>query len=1285
MKTPKLSFIFVQTCLLTLFGFTSWADVVTYNTVGTVTWTCPVGVTTVQVECWGGGGTGASARRPGGSNGYGGGGGGGAYAKSTVPVTAGTTYTIQVGGGGPHTTATIAATGQVAAPGTNSWFGILATSTTNVMAAGGSGAQDSYGNSSSGGAGGTTAASIGTTLFAGGAGQSGGSPYGGGGGSSAGTGANGNNATTRPNGGAAPTGGGAGGNGGNVGATKSGSAGSAPSGGGGGGTSSGSQQNGGDGASGQVILTYTVVYDHVNVETAADGSGSIVAAQNVSSGSSITAYAIGRAADNSFMSNAPAVWSLVNKTGGVVDGDLVASGDSKSATFTAHLAGSGNIKAVIGAATANTSGTITVPATGVVGAWNVDADGSWSSAGNWAGGVPTAAGDTAIFGVGASLRTVTLDANESVGGISFSNVNSFVISGANTLTMDNSGGGAAILVNNGTANAIQTSVALTDNTAITVNSGKTLTVSGVIANTSTAKTLTVGGAGTTVLSSANTYGPASSGTVGTSVGGGGIVQIGNNSSLGAGDVSVTTSGTLRAGVAALNLANNFTLASGATATVDNNGNDVTLGGVLSSSGALAKTGSGTLTLSGNNTYAGGSTINAGVVSISSDGASAGNAGNLGVVPASATANNLVLNGGDLLATATLTLHANRGIGIGASTGSATTTALLDAAAGTTLTVNGIIASAGNSGVNNLTVNSGSGNTGTAVLGGANTFNGTTLISAGALRLANSLALQNSTLNYSSGTLSFGSLTAATLGGLSGSQNLSLLNDSSAAVALTVGGNSVSNNYFGGLSGAAGSLTKAGTVTFTLSGNNTYTGNTTVSGGTLEIATGGAVNCNAAFMPSTKLLISGGSIVASANSTLGVSGSSAGTFQMTAGSATFNGGLTGNNNDSQFINITGGSFTATDVTFNRTAANNTAPTATLPITGSTSSGMYINGATASVSLGTLNIGINNSSSSVRMDAGAMTASGKVLVSRISGGSSRWSILHINGGTFTSSDTANGIVIAQNNAGAACNGEVYLSGGTTTAEKIAFGVSGDTAGGNGFLIINNGASLFVGSGGIAQPNTAGYNSTVSLLNGTLGAKANWSSSLGMQLSGSGFTIQAADASNVPHDISLSGILSGGGALTKTGNGTLTLASAGNTYSGATTISAGRLLANNTSGSATSSGAVNVQTGATLGGNGTIAGVVTVDSGATLSPGASIGTLTLGSSPTLNGTTLMEVDNSGSPNADKLVVNGALSFGGTLTVNNIGAPLTGGEEFDLFDATSFSGSFSATNLPAIAGGLN
>ena len=46
--------------LLVLTGTTSRATVDPFTTSGT--WTCPVGVTTVSVECWGGGGAGGSAK-----------------------------------------------------------------------------------------------------------------------------------------------------------------------------------------------------------------------------------------------------------------------------------------------------------------------------------------------------------------------------------------------------------------------------------------------------------------------------------------------------------------------------------------------------------------------------------------------------------------------------------------------------------------------------------------------------------------------------------------------------------------------------------------------------------------------------------------------------------------------------------------------------------------------------------------------------------------------------------------------------------------------------------------------------------------------------------------------------------------------------------------------------------------------------------------------------------------------------------------------------------------------
>ena len=178
----------------------------------------------------------------------------------------------------------------------------------------------------------------------------------------------------------------------------------------------------------------------------------------------------------------------------------------------------------------------------------------------------------------------------------------------------------------------------------------------------------------------------------------------------------------------------------------------------------------------------------------------------------------------------------RAIGIGPASGSTPGTALIDAASGQTFTINGAITSAGNTGTNNLTVNSLAPAPGTVVLGGANAFRGTTIISNGILQLANTLALQNSTLNYNIGTLLFdSSISAATLAGLFGtntSQTIGLTNTSGGPIALTVGGTNAAITYSGNWSdgGLGGSLIKAGSGTLTLSNNANYTGGTTINAG-----------------------------------------------------------------------------------------------------------------------------------------------------------------------------------------------------------------------------------------------------------------------------------------------------------------------------------------------------------------------------------------------------------------------------------------------------------------------
>ena len=71
--------------------------VITDTTVGSKIWTCPAGVKSVTVECWGGGGGGGFAKYQYTSAGSG---AGGSYINYTMPVTPGQTYYLYVGAGG---------------------------------------------------------------------------------------------------------------------------------------------------------------------------------------------------------------------------------------------------------------------------------------------------------------------------------------------------------------------------------------------------------------------------------------------------------------------------------------------------------------------------------------------------------------------------------------------------------------------------------------------------------------------------------------------------------------------------------------------------------------------------------------------------------------------------------------------------------------------------------------------------------------------------------------------------------------------------------------------------------------------------------------------------------------------------------------------------------------------------------------------------------------------------------------------------------------------------------
>ena len=390
---------------------------------------------------------------------------------------------------------------------------------------------------------------------------------------------------------------------------------------------------------------------------------------------------------------------------------------------------------------------LTLAQAGALATWtNGGATGNWSLAGNWSGTgtlPPQAAGDSATFGATAP-GTVNLDANETVGGITFNNASAFTISSNNSsvLTLDNTGSGVTITATTG-SHSVQNAVAFNDNVSVSTASGTQLTIAGDISQVSGTRSLTKTGPGTLALSGNNAY---SGGTVVSN----GVLQFNSLAALGTGTTlglgAAATNATLR--YASGNTADISTLTVTLNAgggTIDTNGNDVTLANPIGNSGTggLTKTGAGILTLSGSNTYTGTTTINSGTVSV---GANA----SLGT---EATGAPLIFTGtgGKLATTASFGLF-NGAAGINdRAIALSGTDGTLAPATGTTLTVSGAITGTGK--LNKLDAGQVTIQNATAL---QNTYSGGTLASAGKIVMAdanaNAQGLGTGTVTLDGGTV-----------------------------------------------------------------------------------------------------------------------------------------------------------------------------------------------------------------------------------------------------------------------------------------------------------------------------------------------------------------------------------------------------------------------------------------------------------------------------------------------------------------------------------------------------
>ncbi len=271
-------------------------------------------------------------------------------------------------------------------------------------------------------------------------------------------------------------------------------------------------------------------------------------------------------------------------------------------------------------------------------------------------------------------------------------------------------------------------------------------------------------------------------------------------------------------------------------------------------------------------------------------------------------------------------------------------------------------------------------------------------------------------------------------------------------------------------------------------------------------------------------------------------------------------------------------------------------------------------------------------------------------------------------------------------------------TTTLPSIAQGSKGTIVQTGGTLQIQNGGTLYLSgvgtgeydlNGGLLQVGGSGLAEHFGGTSGTYTFKLGGGT---LQVYGSDLTTSAS-ATLVANSTSMidtnglnatfSGTLSGVGALLKTGAGNMTLTH-DNSYSGGTSVNAGKLLANNATGSAIGSGALTVASGATVGGMGkitpgsfTINGFVQVGNGTDATS-----TFTLGntaSSSFSNATLQFNLDGTSAQSNHLTLGAGALAFSNTKLQLSFTLPLNGTNAlYNLIDnGSSSSGLYSGLTL--------
>jgi autotransporter-associated beta strand protein len=741
---------------------------------------------------------------------------------------------------------------------------------------------------------------------------------------------------------------------------------------------------------------------------------------------------------------------------------------------------------------------------------------------------------------------------------------------------------------------------------------------------------------------ANTYTLTGNGSITgsgafTKAGTGTLIVLTTNTATGG---TAVTGGTLQGNSATLlgSIADNASLVFDQAVNGSNNA-------VISGTGSVTKQNSGTLALGGNNSFTGTLNVNAGMLAISAG-------ANVGGARASATTNSITINGATLQATngaATITLPSNAGITVGA--GGAT----IDVASGITLDypaqpINGFGALVKN-GAGTFQIDEGT---------ASSTYSGLTLNAGGIA------------FNKSSGGLGTGSLTIN--GGLIRTTGASSRSPNNSSILVN------GDFTLGSPTTAAISFANGGAWTLA-NGNRTITVDTITATITGSIGDGGS---------NYQLIKAGtGTLALGSASTFG------GGISQTAGN--LNLGVTGSAGSGSTVSWSGGTIQVGNGAVITNAFNNgTATTSDLMMDCPTGTGYWA--------------GPVNSSGSGGFRPGT-TNLGSRFVSLVYG-----TMIFSNNANFSSSAAGNSIGRDGNNSGRACS--VTFMNNSVGSFTSAISLGGGKSGGNVTVTIQDNASLSSGTGtfdlnaitsataaGLVNLNGgtlsvgsfiksstgAGQTSTLSLNGGTLKATQSSASFLpvltgltaivstnGGTLNDNGFNITIAQP--LTHDATLGGTADGG--LAKSGTGVTTL-TATNNYTGPTTVNAGTLLLTGALGTNT----LTVNTNATLNGNGIINGATTVNLGGTLQAGLGgndLSALAISNSLALAGTVQFNLNRTNTPSANKINGLTSVTYGGTLTVTNLGPALQPGDSFTLFSSAAYSGGFTTIVLPSVTAGL-